>query len=195
MAVILLYHAVSDLVTDSLLQVTPGTIRRHLDWLQRLGYEIAPLDTLLARSTERLAAITFDDGLTSIERPILELLEAKISPTVFVCGGLVGGENVWASPGRVRERLLDLDMLKAPPRSGSAIRCSRLGSPTLRGPSCRRDRRRLATVPGMVRGLARPGARGVRVAIRAVRSVLCRRGRAGVPICPGRRTELGRGRR
>ena len=112
MAVILLFHAISETVTDPPLQVTPSSINRHLEWLGRLGYETAPLSVVLGESSRRIAAVTFDDGLSSIDPTVRHLLARGIEPTVFVCPGLVGEENVWASPGRLRERLLDLGELK-----------------------------------------------------------------------------------
>ncbi len=101
MAAILLYHAVADEVIDDALQVRAATVDRHLEWCRDLGYEVAPLDHVLANSTEKLMAITFDDGLASIA----EILPRLVAPTVFICPGLLGRENVWRSRGRVSERL------------------------------------------------------------------------------------------
>jgi len=101
MAAILLYHAVADEVVDDALQVRAATINRHLEWCRDLGYEVAPLDDVLANSSEKLMAITFDDDLASIG----EVLPRLVAPTVFICPGMLGRENVWRSRGRASERL------------------------------------------------------------------------------------------
>ena len=65
MAAILLYHSVAGEVMDSQLQVHPDTILRHLDWCAQEGYEAARLLDILADSTRKRVAITFDDGFAS----------------------------------------------------------------------------------------------------------------------------------
>lgn len=112
MGVILLYHAVAKSVVDPALQVSHRTILRHLEWLDRLGYAPAPLSVVLGESSRRVAAVTFDDGLSSIAPTVADLLARGVAPTLFVCPGLIGEENVWAGAGRIRERLLDLGELK-----------------------------------------------------------------------------------
>ena len=119
MAAILLYHAVADDVVDDMLQVRPATIDRHLRWCRDLGYEVAPLADALAFSAENLVAITFDDGLASIERTLANL----VAPTVFICPGLLGRENVWRSAGRARERLLNVDDIARLRRKGVQFGC------------------------------------------------------------------------
>jgi peptidoglycan/xylan/chitin deacetylase (PgdA/CDA1 family) len=118
MAAILLYHSVAVDVADEQLQVKPETIGRHLDWCADAGYQAAPLAEALSRSAENLLAVTFDDGFESFERAWPAVRVRGIRPTVFVCPGRVGGENDWASPGRVRERLLDVPAIRRLAREG-----------------------------------------------------------------------------
>jgi peptidoglycan/xylan/chitin deacetylase (PgdA/CDA1 family) len=112
MAAILLYHSVAVDVVDSQLQVHPDTILRHLDWCANEGYEAAPLLDTLADSTRKRVAITFDDGFATFQLAWPALRARGIRPTILVCPGRVGGENDWASPGRVRGRLLDVPEIR-----------------------------------------------------------------------------------
>lgn len=112
MAAILLYHAIANPVVDQSLQVRPETIDLHLSWCHSLGFELAPLSEILAYSAENLVAITFDDGLASIRESVQRLLLRGVEPTLFVCPATLGGHNTWASSGRVREELLELEDLQ-----------------------------------------------------------------------------------
>jgi peptidoglycan/xylan/chitin deacetylase (PgdA/CDA1 family) len=123
MAVILLYHSVAVDVMDSQLQVHPDTILRHLSWCAREGYETAPLGDTLADSTKKRVAITFDDGFASFRLAWPALRARGIRPTIFVCPGKVGGENDWASPGRLRERLLDTPQICKLAGEGVLVGC------------------------------------------------------------------------
>src|SRR6476469_9168325 len=107
MAAILLYHALADDVRDDRLQVRPDTLATHLDWCVDHEYRIVPLGEALRSPDERVVALTFDDGLASTLRALPILRDRGIAATAFVCPGMLGRENSWASPGRARERLLD----------------------------------------------------------------------------------------
>jgi peptidoglycan/xylan/chitin deacetylase (PgdA/CDA1 family) len=123
MAAILLYHAVANDVLDHQLQVRPQTIRSHLGWCADFGYQVVPLMDALAYSAEKLVAVTFDDGLASFQLAWPELEGQGVRPTVFVCPGRLGGENEWASPGRVRERLLDTPAVQGLSQAGVSFGC------------------------------------------------------------------------
>jgi peptidoglycan/xylan/chitin deacetylase (PgdA/CDA1 family) len=123
MAAILLYHSVAVEVVDDQLQVHPGTILRHLDWCRDLGYEAAPLAGVLSDSAGKQVAVTFDDGFASFRLAWPALRARGIRPTIFVCPGRVGGENDWASPGRVRERLLDATAIRRLSAEGVSFGC------------------------------------------------------------------------
>ncbi len=123
MAAILLYHSVASEVRDAQLQIAPSTLVRHLQWCQDLGYEVASLSNVLKYSSERLVAVTFDDGFASIQSVWPELKRRGIRPSVFLCPGMVGRENHWASAGRVRERLLDVRELQRLRDEGMLFAC------------------------------------------------------------------------
>jgi peptidoglycan/xylan/chitin deacetylase (PgdA/CDA1 family) len=123
MAAILLYHAVSNEVTDPALQISPATLDRHLAWCSLLGYRLSSLEDVLTKSEDRLAAVTFDDGLASIDATLRLFLKRGLEPTVFLCPGLVGTKNTWASPGRVRERLFTWNELKSLRDLGVSFGC------------------------------------------------------------------------
>jgi peptidoglycan/xylan/chitin deacetylase (PgdA/CDA1 family) len=123
MAAILLYHAVADQVVDERLQVRPATIDRHLSWFVDLGYELATLAEALSHSAERRVALAFDDGFASVELAGPVLRAWGVRPTIFICPGWVGGENDWASPGRVRGRLLDETATRRLSVEGASFGC------------------------------------------------------------------------
>ena len=123
MAAILLYHAVSADVTDPSLQVSAEKLVQHLAWCVQLGYRFSSLDDVLTTSEERLVAVTFDDGLISIDSTLRDLLDRGVTPTVFLCPGMVGSENTWASPGRIRERLFNWNELRTLRDLGVSFGC------------------------------------------------------------------------
>ncbi len=123
MAAILLYHSVAGEVMDSQLQVHPDTILRHLDWCAQEGYEAARLLDILADSTRKRVAITFDDGFASFRLAWPALRARRIQPTILICPGRVGGENDWASSGRVRGRLLDAPEIRKLAGEGVSFGC------------------------------------------------------------------------
>ncbi|WP_376694192.1 polysaccharide deacetylase family protein [Wenzhouxiangella sp. EGI_FJ10409] len=71
-AVVLLYHHVSESTPPST-SVTPGRFEAHLDYLDENGFEVWPLDRLLAAVIDgeeavpdKVVAITFDDAYESV---------------------------------------------------------------------------------------------------------------------------------
>src|SRR6056297_580784 len=105
-AVILLYHHVSD-DTPAATSVSPDTFSTHLDYLAAQGYNVIPLDELVAglRDSGSLpanaVAITFDDAYSSVFTHALPMLERRGWPfTVFVSTDYIdksyGGYMSWA---------------------------------------------------------------------------------------------------
>jgi len=89
-AVILLYHHVSD-DTPAATSVSPDTFSAHLDYLAAQGYNVIPLETLVAGLRDpgvlppKAVAITFDDAYASVFTYALPRLERHGWPfTVFV---------------------------------------------------------------------------------------------------------------
>jgi peptidoglycan/xylan/chitin deacetylase (PgdA/CDA1 family) len=95
---ILMYHrVVNDLpkgLYDPALYVTAASFKMHIEELSRV-FDIVPLDDLLKYdNSERLCAITFDDGWIDnyhVAFPILK--ERRIPATIFLPVNLVGSEH------------------------------------------------------------------------------------------------------
>jgi peptidoglycan/xylan/chitin deacetylase (PgdA/CDA1 family) len=88
--VVLQYHHVSDQTPPST-SISPALFEQHLDALQQQGFDIVPLDRVVALLQEgqplpdRTAVITFDDGYKSIYQEAFPRLKARGWPfTVFV---------------------------------------------------------------------------------------------------------------
>ncbi len=89
-AVILLYHHVSNTTPPST-SVSPDRFEEHLDFLERQGYVVLPLQEIVEALTSgaglaaKAVGITFDDGYESIYTEALPRLERRGLPfTVFV---------------------------------------------------------------------------------------------------------------
>ncbi|NGX16491.1 polysaccharide deacetylase family protein [Wenzhouxiangella sp. XN24] len=104
--VILLYHHVSD-DTPPATSVSPDVFSSHLDHLAAQGYNVIPLDTLVAGLRGRgslppnAVSITFDDAYSSVFTHALPMLERRGWPfTVFVSTDYIdksyGGYMSWA---------------------------------------------------------------------------------------------------
>jgi GT2 family glycosyltransferase/peptidoglycan/xylan/chitin deacetylase (PgdA/CDA1 family) len=131
-AVVLAFHAVSDLGSDPVLAeygVPPERFAEHLDALAKRGWQFVDLDTLLAaldgraQLPERAVLVSFDDAyvdLLSAASPILE--QRGIPAVAFAVAGLTGGTNEWDRHLGARELpLLDADGLRALPRHGVEV--------------------------------------------------------------------------
>jgi peptidoglycan/xylan/chitin deacetylase (PgdA/CDA1 family) len=117
-AVVLAYHAISDLRGDSILKdygVTPQRFAQHLDALARHGRRFVTLEAVLrALDGEELlpegaVLVTFDDAYSDLLTAAVPILaEREIPAVAFVVTGLIGGTNEWDRPLGARVlRLLD----------------------------------------------------------------------------------------
>ena len=113
-AVILLYHHVSE-DTPPATSVSPGMFSSHLDYLALQGYNVIPLDELVAGLEGRTSlppnavAITFDDAYASVFTQALPLLEQRGWPfTVFASTDYIdkayGGYMTWQQLRAIEER-------------------------------------------------------------------------------------------
>ncbi len=107
--VVLLYHHV-DHDTPPITSIAPDQFERHLEILEQDGFTILPLAELEQRSrqqmsTEKLAAITFDDAYISIYETAYPKLKARGWPfTIFVATGYVeNGNPLYLTWAQLRE--------------------------------------------------------------------------------------------
>ena len=101
---ILLYHhlVTRGPVDSSLYEISVTQFEKHLDLLQRNGFEAVTLQRLfqIIEANEplpsRMVVITFDDAFRSfIELALPALLARKMAASVFVPAGQIGGTNRW----------------------------------------------------------------------------------------------------
>ena len=131
-AIVLAFHAVSDLGSDPVLAeygVPPERLAEHLDALRGRGWQFVGLDAVLAaldgrgRLPKRALLLTFDDcyvDLLSDGAPVLA--ERGIPAVAFAVAGLTGAGNEWDRPLGARElRLLDAEGLRALAAAGIEV--------------------------------------------------------------------------
>lgn len=101
MRAILTYHSIDD--SGSPISIDEAAFRRHVEWLASGAVRVLPVDQILSPVRDRAGeperdavAITFDDGLESVERIALPLLRDHALPaTVFLVSDAMGGTNAW----------------------------------------------------------------------------------------------------
>ena len=136
MRAILTYHSIDD--SGSPISVSPDAFEAHSRWLTGGSVRTAPLAALAASVDDGQpgVAITFDDGAANIKEPIERLLDAGLTPTIFVVTGHVGRTNAWGGrdhPGIPRLPLLTWDELGELLRRGAAIQAHSRTHPVLTG--------------------------------------------------------------
>ncbi|MBC09529.1 MAG: polysaccharide deacetylase [Gammaproteobacteria bacterium] len=93
--VVLLYHHVAE-DTPALTSITIAQFERHLETIEKNGYEVVPLEiltqtSLKSFSLDKKVSITFDDGYKNILTNALPLLKKRDWPfTIFVSTKFVG---------------------------------------------------------------------------------------------------------
>ena len=131
-AIVLAYHAISDLRGDPVLAdygVPAPRFAQHLDMLARIGRRFISLEMLLSAldGEEELPAgsvlVTFDDAYTDLLTAACPVLADRgIPAVVFVVAGRIGGTNDWDhARGAKRLTLLDEDGVRAVAGRGLAI--------------------------------------------------------------------------
>lgn len=102
---VLVYHTISSpaepLPGD--IDISPERFERQLQWLSRWRKVTRLTETLRAPESERVTAITFDDGFRdnlTVALPVLE--KFSLPMTLFVVAGFVGTDN-YLSPSELRE--------------------------------------------------------------------------------------------
>ena len=98
---VLTYHGLGD--ERSPLFVEPRAFVQQLDRLTEAGFRAVTVRELARTAasgagSDRVAAITFDDGLASVVEHAAPLLEARgLAATVFCVAGHLGGRSDWPS--------------------------------------------------------------------------------------------------
>ena len=100
---ILMYHSIKLIEKSEVmksLHVAPNAFKRQMLILKKLGFRgcsvIDAGNALRSGSTEKLVALTFDDGYVNFYNTALPILDAhNFSATVFPVAGLIGKSNVW----------------------------------------------------------------------------------------------------
>jgi len=95
--IILVYHRVTDLVSDpEMLAVSPGNFRRHMEFLKQ-QYRIMRFEEEWSDLKEPAVVITFDDGYADNVLEALPILEeTEVPATFFVSTGRIGtGKEFW----------------------------------------------------------------------------------------------------
>jgi peptidoglycan/xylan/chitin deacetylase (PgdA/CDA1 family) len=114
MRAILTYHSVDE--SGSPISVSGAAFEAHRRWLTSGVVRTQAVGELLANpeTAQDAVAVTFDDGFLNAKVPIELLLEAGITPTLFVVTRHVGGANDWGGcdqPGIPRLPLMTWDDL------------------------------------------------------------------------------------
>jgi peptidoglycan/xylan/chitin deacetylase (PgdA/CDA1 family) len=123
---LLMYHSVADTGDDPYrVTVSPGRLRRQLEWLHRRGLRGVGVGQLLAaRQVGRargMVGLTFDDGYADfVEQAVPLLHRYGCTATVFVLPGRLGGTNEW-DPEGPRRPLLTADGVREAAHAGMEI--------------------------------------------------------------------------
>jgi peptidoglycan/xylan/chitin deacetylase (PgdA/CDA1 family) len=123
---VLMYHSVSTsrLPDPHRLRVHPDRLDRHLRLLRRLGLRGVSLGELMVAAdrgrTAGLVGLTFDDGYTDfLSDAVPVLARHRMTGTLYVVAGRLGGENGWDDGPRLD--LLDADGVRAVAAAGHEI--------------------------------------------------------------------------
>lgn len=136
---ILTYHSLDE--SGSVISVSPGLFRRHLEVIRDCGLRGVSLGEALASRRDRqtwpeaTVALTFDDGYTNFfDMAAPALVEFGFGATVFAVSGHVGRTNDWAPPPpHVGEQaIMTWDQLRELVASGIEVAAHTVSHPDLR---------------------------------------------------------------
>ncbi|MGY1779058.1 polysaccharide deacetylase family protein [Geodermatophilus sp. SYSU D01036] len=123
---VLMYHSISPArVPDPhRIRVTPGRLDAHLRLLRRLGLRGVSLAELLAAQArgraDGLVGLTFDDGYADfLDHAMPVLARHRMTATLYVVAGLLGGTNEWDQGPQLR--LVDADQVRAVAAAGHEV--------------------------------------------------------------------------
>lgn len=122
---VLMYHAIADVPNDpNRICVSPRRFEAQMGYLERRGLRGVSMRELLRATAvgraDGLVGLTFDDGYENFLRSALPTLESfGFSATLFVVGGMLGGDNAWDEEPRMK--LLGEDGVREAARRGTEI--------------------------------------------------------------------------
>jgi peptidoglycan/xylan/chitin deacetylase (PgdA/CDA1 family) len=125
---VLTYHAIDE--SESVLSVSPGQLRAHLEIIARSGRRVLPASRLASGFEEAAPVedgsfvLTFDDGYASVARDAAPLLREFGFPyAIFLVTNWVGRDNSWPSqPAWVpRAPLADWEQIASLVEEGAEI--------------------------------------------------------------------------
>lgn len=129
---ILMYHSIKRVPrTETMrsLHVTPRRFNFQMNLLKTLGYRGCTVSEAVAAlkngSTEKLVALSFDDGyLNFVHSALHTLTRLKFTATIYAVTGLIGQTNEWDKTSGISEnQLMTLDELKQCQQHGMEIGC------------------------------------------------------------------------
>jgi peptidoglycan/xylan/chitin deacetylase (PgdA/CDA1 family) len=123
---VLMYHSISPSRQPDphRIRVHPTSLDRHLRLLRRLGLRGVSLAELVEAQDREAAAglvgLTFDDGYADfLEHAVPVLARNRMTATLYVVAGLMGGQNQWDDGPR--RPLLDADGVRAVAAAGHEV--------------------------------------------------------------------------
>ena len=130
---VIMFHGIQD--DDSALTVSRSEFESILRSVRDNGYSIEALDEVLAaRPTDKVVALTFDDGFESVNLAAEVLADAKAPATIFIVTGWVGKTDSWPGQKHARNpyQLLTWSQLKALQAAGWDVQAHSHSHPDLR---------------------------------------------------------------
>lgn len=130
---VIMLHGIQD--PPDVLTLTKEEFRQTLEAIQENGYRFAPIKEVLTSSpTDKVVALTFDDGFKSVNVAAEILAEMGASATLFVVTNWVGKTNRWpGQPEGVATRsLLSWSELRALRNAGWDLQAHSHNHPDLR---------------------------------------------------------------
>ena len=139
MRAILTFHSIDD--SGSVLAYSPSFFSQLIQSLEEIKIPVLDLDVLLQPQTSRGVAITFDDGMQSVHRHALPVLQEHGIPAhLFLATGAAGDDRPWPRDpcdGHTF-RMLDWDELEALHTAGVHIESHTHTHPDMRSLSIER---------------------------------------------------------
>ncbi len=145
--IVLMYHGTPPHRPTARYSLEARLFRRHLDLLQRRGWQTRTLGALLQPDPlpEKTVIITFDDGYAdNFDGAFLPLRERDMVATWFITAGVVGGHASWLGAPGPETAMLASGQLREMAQQGMEIGSHTHTHPDLTTLSPRRQKEELA---------------------------------------------------